>query len=107
VGALATGLGWCVLRYILSPTVTNTRQLNQELELPVFGSVSNTLTVTHVLKRSFQLTTFLSVLLMLALIFALIFWFRDPSSEILRDWLTHHNLADFIRQIKSATGIGN
>ena len=105
IAALVVGLGWCVIRYLINPTVTNTRQLREELELPVFGSVSNNLTRGHILKRTVQLATFLSVVFLLIVVFGLIFWFKDQGSEMVREFVEHNELKMIVNDYKKTLDI--
>ena len=59
--ALAAGLGWGFLKYSLQPTFIFVRQLSNQLNLPVLGTVGLYLTTGHKLKRKIQLTSFLLV----------------------------------------------
>jgi hypothetical protein len=105
LGALGVGLGWCILRYMVNPTVTNTRQLRHEFEIPVFGSVSNNLTKGHILKRTVQLTTFLSVIVLLIGLFGFVIWFKDPGSEFVREFIENNDIHKIMTEFKNLTGI--
>ena len=107
IAAFAAGLGWCVLRYLLNPTVTNTRQLRREVEMPVFGSVSNNLTRGHIVKRAVQLTTFLSVTFLLVMLFVSLVWLKDPATEIVQKFTAQNSLEKIIEEIKGSIGVGH
>jgi len=107
LGALGAGLGWCILRYMVNPTVTNTRQLRHEFEIPVFGSVSINLTKGHILKRTVQLTTFLSVIVLLIGLFGFVIWFKDPGSEVVREFIENNDIHKIMTEFKNLTGIDN
>jgi polysaccharide chain length determinant protein (PEP-CTERM system associated) len=59
--ALAAGLGWGFLRYSLQPTFIFVRQLSNQIDLPVLGTVGLYLTTVHKIKRKVQFTSFLLV----------------------------------------------
>ena len=105
--ALGTGLGWCVLRYIIKPTITNSRQLRQEFEVPIFGTVSNTLTRAHLIKRSIQLASFFSVIFLLVIMFGFVFWFRETGTDIVREIVENNNMQAFVVGLKSLVGLHN
>jgi polysaccharide chain length determinant protein (PEP-CTERM system associated) len=105
--ALGAGLGWCVLRYLITPTVTNSRQLRQEFEIPVFGTVSNTLTRAHLVKRSIQLTSFLSVIFLLVVLFGVVFIFREKGTDIARQIIENNDINTIIVGLKSLIGFHN
>jgi len=102
--ALGAGLGWCILRYLMNPTITNARQLREEFEVPVFGSVSHNLTKSHILKRSIQLTSFLSVITLLIMIFGLVFLYREPGTEFVRELISNTDIKTLVSEIKSTIG---
>jgi hypothetical protein len=105
--AFGAGLGWCVLRYLITPTVTNSRQLRQEFEIPVFGTVSNTLTRAHLVKRSIQLTSFLSVIFLLVVLFGVVFIFREKGTDIARQIIENNDINTIIVGLKSLIGFHN
>ncbi len=105
--ALGAGLGWCVLRYMLNPTVTNARQLRQVFEIPVFGSVKNNLTKGHLVKRTVQLTAFLSVIFLLVTIFGFVLWFMEPGTEAVRELIANYDIQKLVMTLKSSIGIQN
>lgn len=91
VGAFGVGLGWCVLRYLYKPTVINAQQLGNEIELPVFGAVSLFLTPQHKRKRAFQLGAFMSVTLVLVMVFGGLVWKQETGTEIVRDFMAKNS----------------
>lgn len=107
IGALGLGLGWCVLRYLINPTVTNTRQLRHEVEIPIFGSVSHNLTRGHIIKRSFQLTSFISVILLLVIMFSTILWYKDPAIQKVRDFIENSDITRLVHDLRYSSGVRN
>jgi polysaccharide chain length determinant protein (PEP-CTERM system associated) len=105
--ALGIGLGWCIVRYMINPTVTNTRQLRQELEIPVFGSVSNNLTKKNIVKRKIQLSTFLSSVLLLIAMFTFIIWFSDSGSELVRGMIDENKIQKAMVDLRNSMEIEN
>lgn len=67
--ALAAGLGWSFLRYILKPTYINLHQVVLKTGLPVLGSVSLYLSDEHRKKRQTQLASFLSATAFLIVVY--------------------------------------
>ncbi len=59
--ALAVGIGWGFLKYSLQPTFIYLRQMSNQIDLPVLGTVGLYLTTGHKMKRKIQLTSFLLV----------------------------------------------
>lgn len=105
--AFGAGMGWCVFRYLLNPTVINVRQMSQIFELPVFGSVSLNLTTSHIVKRSLQLATFLSGAFLLAMFMGGTIWLSEPGSEMVREFFQHNSMADVFDRIKTMTSGNN
>jgi polysaccharide chain length determinant protein (PEP-CTERM system associated) len=101
IASLGTGLGWCLLKYTIKPTITNSRQLRQEFEIPIFGSVSNTLTRAHLVKRSIQMTSFLSAISLLVIMFGFVIWFIDPCTDIVRGFIENNDIQTLVIGIKS------
>ncbi|MDJ0806111.1 MAG: Wzz/FepE/Etk N-terminal domain-containing protein [Gammaproteobacteria bacterium] len=99
IGAFGVGLGWCVLRYLFKPTVINAKQLGNEIELPVFGSVSLFLTPQHKRKRTFQFTAFMSVILVFVIVFGGVVWKQETGTELVRDFLARNNPEKLIQAI--------
>jgi len=62
VAALAAGLAWSFLRYMLQPTFIDLVQLGNVTGRPVLGSVSLYLSPEHKSRRRLQLSSFISVL---------------------------------------------
>lgn len=67
--ALAAGLGWSFLRYLLQPTFINLHQVREKTGFPVLGSVSLYLSPEHQHKRRMQLASFLSVTVLLLCVY--------------------------------------
>lgn len=69
IAALAAGLGWSFLQYQLQPTYINLQQVGTRTGLPVLGYVSLYLSPEHRKKRRMQLTSFLSVTVLLIFVY--------------------------------------
>jgi polysaccharide chain length determinant protein (PEP-CTERM system associated) len=79
LAAMAAGLSWSFLRYSLQPTFIDLRQLGRVTNIPVLGSVSLYLSPEHLNRRRLQLASFLSVALLLLLLFAAVLIFRSSG----------------------------
>jgi polysaccharide chain length determinant protein (PEP-CTERM system associated) len=104
--AFTAGFGWCVIRYIINPTVTNTKQLREELEIPIFGTVSHILTRGHLIKRSIQLGAFLAAALLLVMLFGVVMLKKDLGSELVQTYINQYNIEKMIEGINESVGIG-
>ncbi|MGB5279623.1 MAG: XrtA system polysaccharide chain length determinant [Gammaproteobacteria bacterium] len=80
--ALGAGVGWSFLRFVLKPTYISMRQLREDLGLPVLGSVSLYLSPRQKYQRRFQLISFLTVAILLALVSGGVIWYRDLGAVI-------------------------
>ena len=67
VAALAAGLAWGFLKYMLQPTFVYLRQLEGQIDLPILGTVGLFMTDEHKRKRRIQLTSFLLVFSLLVI----------------------------------------
>ena len=67
--ALAAGLGFSFLLYLLQPTYINLHQVRLGVGLPILGSVSLYVTDEHRRKRRMQLASFLSVTMLLICVY--------------------------------------
>lgn len=65
--AIAAGLAWSVIKFALQPTFIYVRQLNDQIGLPVLGTVGLYLTKQHKRKRKAQLASFLLVFSLLVI----------------------------------------
>ena len=81
--AIAAGLGWGFLRYLIHPTFINSSQIRDKIGLPVLGSVGLFLTAEHKKKRRRQLSSFLWVFSLLVVSYGGIMIFIGPSSELI------------------------
>jgi polysaccharide chain length determinant protein (PEP-CTERM system associated) len=81
--AIGAGLGWCFLRYMLQPTYISLRQLRENIGLPVLGSVSLYLSPRHRWKRRLQLTSFISVAVLLVFVSGGVIWYREMGTSII------------------------
>lgn len=80
--AIAAGLGWGFLRYLIHPTFINSSQIRDKIGLPVLGSVGLFLTAEHKKKRQRQLFSFLWVFSLLVVSYGGIMVFSGPGSEL-------------------------
>ena len=83
--AIATGLGWGFLRYLIQPTFINTSQIRDKIGLPILGSVGLYLSAEHKRKRKLQLTSFLSIFFLLVCSYGGVMVFSGPGSELISD----------------------
>ncbi|MCH9696971.1 MAG: hypothetical protein K0U68_02605 [Gammaproteobacteria bacterium] len=79
LGAMAAGLGWSLLRYLLQPTFIDFNQLFAATDFPILGSVKLYLSPKHRKQRRLQLWSFGSAVCMLIILFGAIFLIRDVS----------------------------
>ncbi len=84
VVAMAAGLGWGFLRYLLQPTFIDTSQIREKIDLPVLGSVSLFLTPEHRKRRRVQLATFVMSVLLLVVAFGGVVAFKDHGSHLVQ-----------------------
>jgi len=75
--ALGAGLGWGLLRYQMKPVFIDFAQYRSASRLPVLGAVSLYLTPQHKKRRQRQLVSFLSVTVLLVVLFGGVLWYRD------------------------------
>ena len=80
--AIAAGLCWGFLRYLIHPTFINSSQIRDKIGLPVLGSVGLFLTAEHKKKRHRQLSSFLLVFSLLVVSYGGIMIFSGPGSEL-------------------------
>lgn len=80
--AIASGLGWGFLRYLIQPTFINSSQIRDKIGLPMLGSVGLYLTAEHKRKRQVQLTSFLLVFILLVGSYGGAMVFSEPGSEL-------------------------
>ena len=80
--AIASGLGWGFLRYLIQPTFINSSQIRDKIGLPMLGSVGLSLTAEHKRKRQMQLTSFLLVFILLVGSYGGAMVFSEPGSEL-------------------------
>lgn len=59
--ALAAGIAWSIVKFALQPTFIYVRQLNDQIGLPVLGTIGLYMTPQHKRKRKMQLVSFLLV----------------------------------------------
>ena len=82
--AIAAGLGWGFLRYLIQPTFIDSSQLRDKVALPVLGSVGLFVTAEHKRRRKIQLASFLLVFSLLIASYGGFVVFRGPGSELVK-----------------------
>lgn len=65
--ALAAGLGWSFLRFMLQPTFFEPHQVSEKTGMPILGTVGLYLSPEHILQRRIQLASFSLVAFILVL----------------------------------------
>lgn len=80
--AVAAGLGWGFLRYMLQPTFIDSSQIENKIGLPILGSVGLYMTVEHKQLRKTQMTYFVMALFVLAASFAGVVIFKESGSAL-------------------------
>ncbi len=80
--ALAAGLAWSYVRFMLEPTFFELRQLNEKTGLPVLGAVSLYLSPRHKMQRRVQLVSFLLVAFLLVVASAGTLIFNREGTEM-------------------------
>ncbi len=80
--ALAAGLGWSFLRFMLQPTFFEIHQVVEKTGLPVLGTISLYLSPQHKRQRRIQLVSFFSVTLLLFLACAGTFIFNHQGTKL-------------------------
>lgn len=87
LAAIAAGLGWGFLRYLLQPTFIDSSQLTNRIGLPVLGSVGLYMTDEHTKQRKIQLSYFVLVFFLLVISFAVVVVFNETGSAQVRSLL--------------------
>ena len=72
--SLAAGLAWGLLKYILQPTFIFIRQMSNQIDIPVLGTVGLYLTTGHKIKRKIQLTSFMLVFSLLVVSYGVVMY---------------------------------
>jgi len=85
--AIAAGLGWGVLRYILQPTFIDASQIRDKIGLPLLGSVGLYLKDEHKIKRRLQLAGFLAVFSLLMITYGAAMFFNETGSEMVHAYI--------------------
>ncbi len=80
--AIAAGLGWGFLRYLLQPTYIDSGQISNTVGLPVLGSVGLYMTQEHTQQRKKQLSYFLLVFFLLVISFGGVAVFNKSGSAL-------------------------
>lgn len=72
--SLAAGIGWGLLKYSLQPTFIFLRQMSNQIDIPVLGTVGLYLTTGHKIKRKLQLTSFMMVFSLLVVLYGAVMY---------------------------------
>ena len=83
VVAMGAGLAWSFLRFMLSPTFFDSRQLGEKTGLPILGTISLYLSPQHRNRRRVQLISFLSATCLLIVVFTGTMIFHEKSSRLI------------------------
>ncbi len=83
LAAIAAGLGWGFLRYLLQPTFIDSNQLRDKIGLPILGSVGLHLTEQHKKQRRFQLASVLMVFLLMVISYGGVLMYHEPGSRLI------------------------
>jgi polysaccharide chain length determinant protein (PEP-CTERM system associated) len=67
--AIAAGIAWGAIKFALQPTFIYVRQLDDQIGLPILGTVGLFLTAKHKRKRKAQMFSFLLVFLVLVILY--------------------------------------
>lgn len=90
--AVAAGLGWGVLNYLLKPTFIDSSQLRDKLGLPVLGSVGYHFNGGAKKERQVQLASFVAVLFLLVVVYGAAMIFHDPGSRLVNALIESRSL---------------
>ena len=90
--ALAVGLAWGFLRYLIHPTYIASNQIRDRIGLPILGSVGLYLTEEHKKKRRAQLTSFLLGFFLLVISYGGFMVFSKVGSDLLNTLISTRNL---------------
>lgn len=93
LAALAAGLGWSFLRYLVNPSYLNTQQIRSVIDIPVLGIVSLYMTPEHNQQRKLQLVTFLSIGVLLFCAFGVLLMFQDEGAAFVAKILSQGQVA--------------
>ncbi len=83
LGAIAVGLGWGFLRYLLHPSFIDSSQLRDKIGLPILGSVGLYITDKHRKQRRTQLISFLMVFLLMVVSYGGVLMFHEEGSRLI------------------------
>lgn len=80
--ALATGLGWSYLRFMLQPTFFELNQVSEKTGMPILGAVGLYLSPAHKAKRKVQMVSFFLVAFLLVITCAGTLVFHQQGTEL-------------------------
>jgi polysaccharide chain length determinant protein (PEP-CTERM system associated) len=99
LAALAAGLAWSLLRYLLQPTFIDFTQLASATDFPVLGSVNLFLSPEHRKKRRLQLSTFISATFLLVILFGTVFLLRDSGAAFFASVIKGTEVSQFLKTL--------
>jgi len=82
--ALAAGMGWSYVRFMLQPTFFELNQLREKTGLPILGTVSLYVSPEHKMQRRIQMTSFIMVACLLVVVCAGTLIFSQEGAEFAR-----------------------
>jgi len=88
VFALAVGLGWSYMRYMLQPAFFDVHQVGEKTGLPTLGAVSLFLSPEHKRRRLFQLASFFLVAFSLVFACAGTLLYKHEGTELARSLIS-------------------
>ena len=80
--AIAAGLGWSYMRFMLQPTFFGLHQLSEKTGVPVLGAISLYLSPQHKKQRQIQLASFFMVAVLLAFACLGTLMFKHEGTEL-------------------------
>ncbi len=86
--AIAAGLAWGFLRYLIQPTFIVSGQIRNKIGLPILGSVGLYVKDEHKKKRRLQLSGFLAVFFLLVITYGAVMVFSGPGSDLVNALIT-------------------
>ena len=82
--ALAAGIGWSILRFLLHPTFVDFKQMSRMIDLPVLGTISLQITPEIRHQRRMHMTIFLLITMLMIGSFAGAIIYQQQGSVYLR-----------------------
>ncbi|MDH5515433.1 MAG: hypothetical protein OEY45_09760 [Gammaproteobacteria bacterium] len=82
--ALAAGIGWSILRFLLHPTFVDFKQMSRMIDLPVLGTISLQITPEKQHQRRVDMAIFLLITMLMIGSFAAAIMYQQQGSVYLR-----------------------